>query len=96
MKNKPLVVFTDRRRVTKEGLKREKHLVTQFVLTRIQPDPLVKWLKMKDIFDVYSREYQTHLTIDGFGRLFPKNVFPRKSMSKDGKSFKVVVGVKVV
>jgi hypothetical protein len=78
----------------------ESSWVTQFVLNHVVSDAAVRAVRMQDIYDSYcdylARKEMgpSKLTVDSFGRMFPK-VFERKNVSFDGRTYKSVVGVRV-
>ena len=78
----------------------ERQWITQFVLTHVVEDDQTKATPMHVVYDEYCdwlarRDLgPTKLSLDGFGRLFPKN-FERKVVGFDGKTYKAVMGVKV-
>jgi hypothetical protein len=79
-----------RKRISVQELKREAVRVRSFVVTSIEksdgPTPV------SSVFSAYKRwNPSTKLSIDGFGRLFPKT-FSRKIAKINGRVQRVLVG----
>ena len=87
-----------RKVISKVILQVESNWINQFVLSHVSSSD--GDLQMWEIFDKYKQYLkksgnETELSIDGFGRLFPK-CFERRMILKNGKQLNGVVGVRVV
>lgn len=91
----------ERIRVKEVDLKCEAHWITQFVLNHIVEVKTVKGIPIGYLFERYQefikRRYNsgTQLSVDGFGRMFPKH-YQRRSICKDGKAMKGVAGISLI
>lgn len=86
-------------RLPQKILEAEKAAITQFVVSRTLPDESVR-TPMGELFKDYrswrakTRRGNSRLTVDGFGRLFPKTYKRATSYWAPGKgTFKCVMGL---
>lgn len=87
------------KRITYETLKREKQDILQFALSNLVPSE--GKIFVQDIFHAYQdwridqHLGDSELSVDGFGRLFPKN-FQRRTLYVDGEIRKGIHGVSLI
>tara|TARA_R110000868_G_scaffold245228_1_gene501705 strand:+ start:218 stop:502 length:285 start_codon:yes stop_codon:yes gene_type:complete len=88
-----------KKKLSTEYLRLEGHRVTTFVIMAMDSAPEHRAL-MADIFEAYKSWLKRHelpatkLNLDGFGRLFPKDIWPRKAIRLNGTLGKGIVGAK--
>jgi hypothetical protein len=88
-----------RKRLKESDWRREEPRILAFCLDIIKPEPNHR-LSMEGIFEEYRkwlktrRQEDTVLSIDGFGRLFPR-VYPRRTIVVAGEVKRGLVGYKL-
>ncbi len=88
-----------RKRLSKVDLAQEKRTIFQFCVDHVvwQEAAIITMVEVFSAYKAWRKGYgwvETKLSIDGFGRLFPKN-FARKSVWRDGKLLHAVVNVRI-
>ena len=92
--------MSERIRLHPDVQARERKWVSEFVLNHVVETPGSK-LSVEEVFDSYcdwlarNDRGPSMLSIDGFGRLFPKH-FERKTAAYGEGTRKVVFGVRVI
>lgn len=89
--------LTTRERVPLAALKQEKTDIIQFALDKIALEANTR-VFMHELFEAYDtwrakrKKDASALSIDGFGRLFPKH-FHRATLCRNGEVFKGIRGI---
>ena len=92
--------MSKRKTPTRMDLAYERGWILQFVLSRLEPDPCER-VAIIDVFTAYKawlvryKNTKSVLTIDGFGRLFPKG-FLRKPVCFNYETRNAIIGMKLV